>query len=274
MRSLIRFILKYQNNFLFLLLELVSLLLVINKNSYHNAKFYTWSLSTMGTVYEKQTELTDFFSLKATNEQLAQENAALKELLIKGSAASSTAFLSISDPLSEKNIDIIPAKVVNSSVSNQYNLFTLNVGKADSVGIDMAVVSPLGIVGVVVSVSKHYAMVMPMVNVDYRVSSKLKNSDYFGTLKWNGQDYRYAYLEGIEQHVDVSQGDTVITSGYGATFPEGIMVGTVESVSPGEEGVFHVVQVRMATDYKRMSYVYVIKNNDREERIALEEERK
>lgn len=270
MRSLIQFILKYQNFILFLLLELTSLLLVVNKNSYQSGKFYTWSLSTMGSVYERQSELSDFFSLKATNKELAEENAILKELLIQGSSPSTTALLSIQDPLSDKDVDIIPAKIVNASVNHQYNLFTINVGKEDSVGVDMAVIGPLGVVGVVKSVSQHYAMVMPLINVQYRVSSKLKDSDYFGTLRWNTRDYRYSSLEGVEQHVSVHLGDTVVTSGYGATFPEGIMVGTIESISAGEEGVFHDLKVRMTTDFKRVSYVYVIKNNTRDERVTIE----
>lgn len=271
MRSLIQFILKYQNFILFLLLELASLVFIINKNSYHNAKFYTWSLATMGNVYERQSELSDFFSLKETNEELANENAILKELLIKGSSPSTTALLSIQDPLADKDVDIIPAKIVHASVNHQYNLFTINVGKKDSVGVDMAVVGSLGVVGVIKSVSQNYAMVMPLVNVQYRVSSKFKNSDYFGTLRWDTHDYRYASLEGIEEHVDVVIGDTIVTSGYGATFSEGIMVGTIVSVAEGEEGVFHAISVKLATDFKRVSYVYVMKNNTREERVSIEQ---
>ncbi len=228
----------------------------------------------MGNLYEKQSELTDFFSLKETNEELVRENASLKEILIKGSSDSSIAMLSLGDPLAEKNIDIIPAKVVKGMVNHQYNLLTINVGSADSVAADMAVVGPVGVVGVIVSVSRHYAMVMPLINVDYRVSSKLKGSNYFGALRWDGRDYRYAYLDGIEQHVQVAEGDTIVTSGYGATFQEGVMVGTVASVCPGKEGVFHIVKVQMSTDFKRVSYVYVVRNNDRDERIELENENK
>lgn len=274
MRSLIQFILKYQNFILFLLLELASLLFIINKNSYHNAKFYTWSLATMGNVYEKQSELRDFFSLKSTNQVLAAENAILKELIVKGNSASTTAFHSLLDPLANKDINFIASKVVNASVSEQHNLFTINVGKADSVDVDMAVIGPLGVVGVIKSVSQNYAMVMPLVNVQYRVSSKLKHNDYFGTLQWDTHNYRYASLQGIEEHVELAVGDTIVTSGYGATFPEGVMVGTVASIDDGEEGVFHDITVKLATDFKRVTYVYVLKDNSRSERVSIENESK
>lgn len=246
------------------------MMVVIEGNTYHGSKFHSWSLSTMGGVYEKQSEVLDYFSLHQANEVLATENAILKELIIRGTSKSTTAFLSLQDPLSSVDVDFIPAKVVNASVANQHNLLTINIGSSDSVAVDMAVVGPLGVVGVVKSVSAHYAMVLPLINVQYRVSSKLRNNDFFGTLRWDTNDYRYASLEGIELHVDVSVGDTVVTSGFGAIFPEGVVVGTVREITDGEEGVFHDVQVQLATDFKRVSYVYVLKDNGRDERLLIE----
>lgn len=272
MRSLIQFILKYQNFILFLLLELASLLLVVNRNSYQSAKFYTWSLATMGGVYEHQSEIRDYFTLRTTNEELAQENAILKELIIKGASEHTPSMLSIQDPLAEKDLDIIPAKVVKASVNQQHNLITINVGLKDSVGVDMAVVGSGGVLGVVKSVSQHYAMVLPLINVEYRVSSKLKNSNHFGTLRWDTHDYRTATLAGIEQHVEVAVGDTVVTSGYGAVFPEGVMVGTVSAVEQGKEGVFYDLKISLAVDYKRITYVYVVRNNTMDERKLIEKE--
>jgi rod shape-determining protein MreC len=274
MRSLIQFILKYQNLMLFLILELAALILVINNNSYHNAKFHTWSLSAMGEVYENQSRFQNYFSLRFTNEELAAENAILKELLIKGSSSSNTAFLSLQDPLADKDIEIIPAKVVSSSVNKQHNMFTINIGTKDSIGLDMAVISPSGVVGVVKSVSQNYALVLPLINVENRISSKLKNSDYFGSLNWDTNDYKFASLEGIEHHVNISIGDSIVTSGYGAIFPEGIMVGTVEAINEGREGVFHDLLINLSTDFRRTAYVYVIKNNTRTERLNIEKVKK
>ncbi len=272
MRSLIQFILKYQNFILFLILELSSILLLVNNNVYHNAKLHSLSLSVMGRVYEKQNEINNYFSLRYTNEELAKENAILKEMLIKGHATSPSAWLSIQDSLADRNLTIIPAKVVNASVSRQHNLLTINVGTADSVGVDMAVIGPLGAVGVIKSVSRHYATVLPLINAQYRVSAKLYNNDYFGTLLWDTGDYRLASLNGVEQHVSLALEDTVVTSGYGAVFPEGIMIGTIDCIEAGEEGVFHDLRIMLSTDFKRLSYVFVIKNKVRSERLAVEQE--
>lgn len=256
---------------LFLLLELAALLLVVQKNDYQSAKFYNWTLSSMGRLYEQQREVRDYFYLREINEELSAENAILQEMIIKGTSAELPAMMSLDDPLADSSLDLIPAKVVNATVKLQHNLITINVGKADSVAVDMAVIGPQGIVGVVKSVSRHYAMVLPIINVEYSVSSKLYNSDYFGSLQWDAKNYRFAHLESIEQHVNVQLGDTIVTSGYGAVFPEGVMIGTVREINPGEEGVFHAIQVALSTDYRKLSYVYVVKHKHQAERVELEE---
>ncbi len=225
----------------------------------------------MGGIYEKQSKITDYFSLISTNEKLATENAILKELVIKGSSNKMPAMLSIQDPLADKNIDIIPAKVVKTSTNLQHNLITINAGHNKGIKKDMAVISPDGAVGVIKVVSNNYSIVLPLINIEYNVSSKLKNSNYFGSLQWNTNKYRTASLTGIENHIDVSIGDTIVSSGYGAIFPEGVMIGKIKSIKPGKEGVFHNLEVELATDFRRISYVYVIDNKTLQERIELEQ---
>lgn len=256
---------------LFLLLELAAVLLVVQKNDYQEAKFYNWTLGAMGDMYAKQRDIRDYFYLKEINAELCEENAILQEMIINGKSQKFPAMMSLLDPLVESQLEIIPAKVVNASVNLKHNIFTINAGSLDSVEVDMAVVSPQGIVGVVKSVSQHYAMVLPLINVEYSVSSKLFKSNYFGSLLWDANNYRVATLESIEQHVDVQIGDTVVTSGFGAIFPEGVLVGTVREVLPGEEGVFHVISVDLSTDFRKLSYVYVLRNPQQSERLTLEE---
>lgn len=228
-------------------------------------------MALTGDVYAKQREVIDYFMLSQTNEELAYQNAILQELIIKGRSQSQPAFLSINSCLSNNDIHVIPAKVVNASVNQQHNLLTINVGSNDSVAVDMAVIGPLGVVGVVKSVSRNYAMVLPLVNAQNRVSSKLSRSNYYGSLRWNTSDYRYASLEGIEEHVKVQVGDTVSTSGFGAIYPEGVMVGTVSAIEDGDEGVFHKLEIALATDFKRLSYVYVLHTLSQDERVLLED---
>ena len=272
MRSLILFILKYQNFILFIILELASLFLLVNRNNYHNSKFYNLTLSTTSRMYEQRSQIVDYFSLRTINEVLARENAILQEIIIKGSSKESISMLSIQDTLADNDIDMIAAKVVKTSVAQQHNLMTINKGSKDGVAVDMAVISPTGTAGVVKVVSENYSIVLPLINVEYRVSSKFRNNDYFGTLQWDTQNYKYASLLGIEKHVDVAIGDTIVTSGYGAIYPEGVMIGKIMTIESGEEGVFHDLKVELATDYKSLTYVYVISNNTMPERRDLEKE--
>lgn len=271
MKSLFLFIQKYQNLLLFLALQLIVFVLLVNQNSYQGAKFNTWSLSLMGDVHAKQREVHDYFSLNKTNEELAYQNAVLQELLINGRSQELPSFLSVQSPLGDRDLRVVPAKVVNATVGLQHNLITLNVGALDGIAVDMAVIGPLGVVGVIKSVTEHYALVLPLVNMENRVSSKLLKNNYFGSLRWDTHNYKYASLGGIENHVPVSIGDTLVTSGFGAVYPEGVMLGTISEIKPGVEGVFHDIEVELSTDFNRLSYVYVVHNETVSERLQLEE---
>ena len=133
----------------------------------------------------------------------------------------------------------------------------------------MAVISSDGVVGIIRNISNHYAVVLPLINVNLRVSAKVKKNGYYGSLQWDGNDYRYSYLNDIPFHVDVQRGDTIVTSGFSSIFPEGELVGFVESVDK-ETANFLSIKVKLATDFKKISDIYVIENRKKEEKRELE----
>ena len=152
------------------------------------------------------------------------------------------------------------AKVVNNSVNKLGNAITLNKGLAQGMRVGLGVVSSHGVVGVIKGVSSNYSVVLPIINSQMRISSKLKHTGYFGSLYWDGRDYRKAHLEGIEHYVQISVGDTVVTSGYGTIFPEGMLIGTVDKLDLSADGAFYDIVVNLSTNYKKLSYVEVISN--------------
>jgi rod shape-determining protein MreC len=112
---------------------------------------------------------------------------------------------------------------------------------------------------------------MSLLNAEFRLSASIARNDYFGSLAWDGINYRNARLSEIPHHVAVTAGDTIVTSGYSAIFPEGIMVGTLT----GEQkrgGDFVSLEVLLSADFKKLTNVYLIGNLTREERSAIEEE--
>jgi rod shape-determining protein MreC len=163
------------------------------------------------------------------------------------------------------------ARVITNSVNKQKNFITLDRGLRHGVKEGMGVASPSGVVGVVVGVSRNYSVVMSLLNTDFRLSASIARNDYFGSLTWDGTNYRYARLSEIPHHVAVSEGDTIVTSGFSAIFPAGLMAGTLT----GEQwrgGDFVSLKVLLSADFKKLTDVYVIGNLTREERENLEKE--
>lgn len=270
MRSLIRFILQHQNFFLFFLLEGIAFSFLINHNAYHGATFFNFSAKFTGGFQKKVNDVTHYFDLKRENEEVLAENAFLKMELLNIEKRDSLLPSFLVD--SSHKYTVLPARIINNSTAYRSNYIVISVGEKDSVGPGMGVVASAGVVGVVKAVSQHYSVVMPILNHQYRVSSRLTRSNYFGSLSWNGMDYRRAQLEAIEKHVPLFKNDTVVTSGYGHAFPAGIPVGVVEDFTTNPNEDFYKINVRLAVNFKTVSQVHVIQLNNREELETLIEQ--
>jgi rod shape-determining protein MreC len=159
----------------------------------------------------------------------------------------------------------IPAEVINNSVNRQNNYITINKGKKDGIRPEMGLVGPNGIVGIITHVSDHYATGQTVLNRRWKVSAKIKNSNYFGSLVWDGLDYRFARLNEIPFHVELAVGDTIITSGYSSVFPAGVMIGQIENFDIGSGDNFYEIGVRLSTNFKILTYVEVVQDKDANE---------
>jgi rod shape-determining protein MreC len=208
--------------------------------------------------FKLTSNLTDYFTLRDDNEALLSENAQLRNLLDHYRSidtAPSTARINASEG---KLFSYMPAKVVSGSTNRQHNYLVLDVGRWDNIVSDMGVVTDNGVVGIVVNTSTHYAIVMSLLNRDFKISARIKQSGYLGSLMWDGLSYREAILSEVPQHVHVTVGDTVETSGYSAMFPEGIFIGTVISHEM-KKGNFHEIRVKLEVDFKKLRYVNITK---------------
>ena len=134
----------------------------------------------------------------------------------------------------------------------------------------MGVVDQNGIIGIVSTVSEKYAVIISMLNTKLRLSAKVKGSDYFGSLLWNGQNSQTVLLEELPRHVEFQPGDTIVTSGFSAAFPEGIPVGIIEGYSEQRNNNFYTLKVALEADFTRLNDVRVIINKDQQEQLELE----
>jgi rod shape-determining protein MreC len=269
MRNLLNFLIRFNNLFVFLLLEGITLYLLASGNTYQNTMVLNRFRGITYGVEERFTRMRNYLNLMEMNQKLAAENIALKSWIENINRHESKAFSSVSDTLFRQHYTHTSAEVVGNSVNRQKNYFMLSKGRSQGLMRDMAVVAPDGVAGVVVGVSENYAVAMSVLNLDFRLSTRIKSSGYFGSLTWDGRDYRHALLNEIPQHIPINVGDTVETTGFSSIFPEGLVVGTIGSFEK-RGGDFYRIVVELQTDFKRLHFVDVIGNLQKDERTELE----
>jgi rod shape-determining protein MreC len=269
MKNLLNFLARYNNLIIFLLLEGIAIYLVVTGNDYQNLKVLK-SVRIMTVGFEKRISNTrSYLSLHDINTRIAQENVNLRNIMERMAKSVNQPFLSVSDTILRQQYIYTSAEIVNNSTNRQKNFFTLNKGKKQGIGVDMAVTSPDGAAGIIVSSSENFSVAMSLLNLDFRLSARMKSNGFFGSLSWDGRDYRYAILNEIPQHVIISKGDTVQTTSFSAIFPEGVFVGLVDDFEK-TGGDFYRIRVRLSTDFKKLNYVNIIGNLKRTEQKELE----
>jgi rod shape-determining protein MreC len=268
------FLFVYQNRafFTFLALELVCAWLIVTNNHYQGAKFFNSSNGIVATMNNFSQGVRDYFQLREVNQMLAEENAALKEKINQQmqflTAADSTGVVQDSVLLNQYEFE--SAKVVNNHVDFFKNYLTIDKGEDKGLMPGMAVISPLGAVGKVKLVSNHFSVVTSLLHIDVMVSARLKRTEHFGTVQWDGRDPDIIDFKYIPRHVKPAVGDSVITSGY-AIFPEGIMIGTVAEVNLRDEALFYDLKVKLSQDFRKISFVTIVKSNMQPEQDSLEQ---
>jgi rod shape-determining protein MreC len=159
--------------------------------------------------------------------------------------------------------------IYKNSYTFPNNYLTLNKGQNNQIEEDYGVITSKGIVGVIDKTSKNYSRVLSILNTNSRINVKLKKTNYFGTLSWDGKSPEITQLRDIQDLVKLSVGDTIVTSGYSATFPPNIPVGSVESFHLNETEDLYIIDVKLFNNMRNLEHVYIIKNTDTNELRTL-----
>lgn len=274
MRNLLEFLAKYNHWFVFLILEVVSMVLLFQYNSYQGSAWFSSANAVTGKLYEWDANVETFFSLTKVNQELTQRNAYLEQEVQKLSdslvCVTKDSSIYHRDQFALlRNYRLIPAKVVANSVDKPGNLMTIDKGSADGIHKDMGVISGTGVVGIVYLVAEHYAIVIPVLNTKSNISCMIQNRGYFGYLRWKGGVSDLAYLEEVPRHAHFKLGDYVVTSGYSAVFPPGVRVGRILHVFNSADGLSYRIQLRLSTDFARLRDVCVIDDAAMKERLEI-----
>lgn len=278
MRNLLNFILRYSTWFVFTFYVLLSCILLSGHDDYHANVVLTSANAVTGSVYRTASGVSGYFNLKDINRSLQESNASLENeiLNLRGALADCRTMIAELDTnasrkaaVDAKRFDYVLATVINNSTRHPRNYFTINKGALDGIERGMGVVDHNGIVGIVNVTGPHTSRVISILNQTQHFSVKLKDSPFVGSLSWHGGDPRIAYMEEVPRHAKYRVGDTVVTSGYSTTFPSDINVGTVMNRIKATDDNFYILKVRLASDFKTLSTVRVIKDSFKAELDSL-----
>ena len=276
MRNLLNYILRNSAWFLAILLIAFSIYLVFQHNSYQRSVYLSSANKLTGEIYQLSNDVTSFFHLKSNNQELLERNAQLERTvqLLKKEITTlkddTTAIESFTiDSIQPAQFEFIPADVVNISISKFNNYITVDKGALDGVKPDMGVISYDGVVGVVRSVSKHFSVIIPIINPKFRLGAKLKNSDNFGSIMWDGRSVDVAQLRELPKHETFVKGDTIVT-GFSQIFPEGITIGYNKEMGISMDDNFNTFNITLATNFHTLQHLLIIDDKYNDERTTLE----
>lgn len=270
MRDLLDFLIKYSKWLLFVIYVVASCVLLFHNNPYQHYIFLTSANAVSSTVYGSAENVTSYFHLHDINEDLQSQNARLEAQLLDlqkklEKYELDEEFDSIVADTVKLQYDFILANVISNSVTRGHNYITIGKGKKDGIKPEMGVVDQNGVVGVVNVVGNNASRIISLLNPKMRLSCKIKGSEYFGSLVWDGKNPEEAVLEEMPRHEKFKKGDTIVTSGYSAVFPPGIPVGTIISHAKEHDDNFYALRIKLFTDFNRLSTVRVITNEMVEE---------
>ncbi|MDF2158928.1 rod shape-determining protein MreC [Algoriphagus sp. CAU 1675] len=268
MLRILQFLYSLRAFLLFVILEVIAIWLIVSNNSPQGAAFFNSSNALSGSVLNTQSEVLGFFSLGEMNEKLLDQNTALMTQLELLNPATDSINLKLDSAL-EASLEFKGARVISQTLRFAQNHLTINKGEKDGVKVGMGIFNQEGVVGRIKSVSKNYAVGISLLNTELLVSSKIKSSDVYGSINWDGNDSKYAKLLYVPRHVQAQVGDTIVTSGYNAIFPEGIHIGIIQDIERRDDQNYLNITVELTTDFSRVNYVYLVENLAFEELDSL-----
>ena len=270
MNELFNFFIRNSKWFVFTFFVVASCVLLFHGNPYQEHVFLTSAGRMSSAVYRTGYNVSSYFNLREINDDLNRQNAELQAELV----GLRRHILQLEEEMytdtmvvdsGVRPFDFIVANVTNNSIYRPFNYLTIDKGRAEGVAPELGVVDRNGVVGIVSNVGEHNSRVISLLNPKFRLSCKIKRTNYFGSLVWDGNSPDIALLEELPHHAEFVPGDTIITSGYSAVFPSGLPVGEVLDDDDDHSGNFFTLKIRLFADFTTLGNVQVLRNNSSDE---------
>ena len=265
MQRIIYFLIRNKDFILFLSLLTICLSINISYNEYNKSKFLNSSNSLFSSLYKTKLTISKYFNLEYQNQLLLEENRKLRYSLYNPKN------INLTGRKDKISYNVTSASVIKNSYSFSNNFVTIDVGRNDSIEIDNGVISSKGVVGIIDKISPNYSRFISILNTKFLLNAKLKKSNYFGVLSWDGMNINRVQLSDVPKQANVSIGDTIVTGGNSLIFPKGILIGYVESFKLDNSENYLELQINLATDMRNIENLYVLKNNNLKEINSLDE---
>lgn len=245
----------------FIFLQLIALVLIFSRNSMQQSWLAGQTAAFNSWISGYIDEGTSYLKLKQINDQLVAQNKLLMEQ-VYGKNSGVPVFRKVHDTIGGGQIyTFVDGEIVFNSINRKDNYFTINRGKRDGVLPQMGVMAPNGIAGIVINSTDSYALVQSVLSLNkIKINASLKKSGYFGTLTWRGDDSRIMHLADVPKYVPLQIGDTVVTDGKSAIFPQGITIGKVSGYEVDSKTGFWDISVELTERMGNLSKIYVVKN--------------
>lgn len=246
----------------FLLLQIIALVLIFSRNSMQQSWIAAQTAAFNSQVSGYIDEGASYLKLKQINEDLVSQNKILMEELYGKGGAQNPSFRKVHDTIGGGQIyTFVDGEIVYNSINRKNNYFTINRGRRDGVTARMGVIAPKGIAGIVINTTNSYALVQSILSVNkIKVNASIKNSGYFGTLIWRGENSRIMHLTDIPKYVPLKVGDTIVTDGKSAIFPRGVQIGTVAGYEVDSKTGYWDISVELSEKMGTLNKIYVVKH--------------
>lgn len=267
---------------LWLVLQLSAGFMLFNSTFHHRSLMYWGTGQVFGRLNTLATQVRSYMNLRQENEELLEKMARLEqEYFSLRRSVENDAALMMQDSVvalrydAELTEEVRTAKVVNVLNRAGGKYYVIDKGSAAGVREDMPVLSAGGVVGMVMRSSAHYAVVMPIINSLHNLGCEVRGKGYQGLIIADGWG-EGAYLGQVSLQADIQPGDTIQTHGNSYTYPRGMFVGVVDSLSVDRvnrgDAIHGVHRIKLGANFEQLRHVYVLLRDPRIEAQALEEE--
>ncbi len=266
MQRIIYFLIRNKNFILFLTLLSISISLNFSYNEYNKSKFINSSNFIFSSLYDTKFTVSKYLNLELQNQLLLEENKNLKKILFNSETPTKSF-----DSINSIGFEVMTASVIKNSYSKTNNFITINKGSKHGIGIDNGVISSNGVVGIIDKTTTNYSRLISILNTNFLLNAKFKNSNYFGVLSWNGKNINKVQLKDVPKQAKIKIGDTIVTGGNSLIFPKGIMIGYIQSFKLDNSENYLELEVNLSTDMTNIENLYIINNNNATEINLLNE---